>query len=89
MAVRPIIAEPDPRLHLVSQKVERVDDSVKTLIADMIDSMYAADGIGLAAIQIGEANHRKQRRRRTAMSRVLPLKMDRSARFMRMSAPRR
>ena len=55
MAVRPIIAEPDPRLHLVSQKVDTVDDSVRKLIADMIDSMYAADGIGLAAIQIGEA----------------------------------
>jgi peptide deformylase len=55
MAVRPIIAEPDPRLHLVSQKVEKIDDSVRALIADMIDSMYAADGIGLAAIQIGEA----------------------------------
>ena len=55
MAVRPIIAAPDPRLLLVSQPVEKVDDSVTALITDMIDSMYAADGIGLAAIQIGEA----------------------------------
>ncbi len=56
MAYRPILTAPDPRLKLVSQPVETVDAiSVRGLIADMIETMYAADGIGLAAIQIGEA----------------------------------
>ena len=55
MAVRPVIAAPDPRLQLISQPVEKIDDSVTALITDMIDSMYASDGIGLAAIQIGDA----------------------------------
>ncbi|MBS0470342.1 MAG: peptide deformylase [Proteobacteria bacterium] len=54
MAVRPILTAPDPRLKVVSTPVETVDDGIRKLIADMTDSMYAADGIGLAAIQIGE-----------------------------------
>ena len=53
MAVRPIIIAPDPRLKVVSTDVEKVDDETRALIADMLDSMYAADGVGLAAIQIG------------------------------------
>ncbi len=53
MSIRPILTAPDPRLKAVSTSVERVDDEAKKLIADMIDSMYAADGIGLAAVQIG------------------------------------
>jgi peptide deformylase len=53
MATRPILTAPDPRLKAVSTDVERVDDAVRKLIDDMADSMYAADGIGLAAVQIG------------------------------------
>ena len=55
MTVRPILTAPDPRLKAVSTPVERVDAATAKLIDDMIDSMYAADGIGLAAVQIGEA----------------------------------
>ena len=53
MAVRPILTAPDPRLKAVSEPVSRVDAEIRTLVEDMIESMYAADGIGLAAIQIG------------------------------------
>jgi peptide deformylase len=53
MAVLPIVEIPDPRLRLVSKPVEQVDDAVRALIADMTDTMYAAKGIGLAAIQVG------------------------------------
>lgn len=53
MAVLPIIEAPDPRLKTVSEPVAAVDDAVQALIQDMFDSMYAAKGIGLAAIQIG------------------------------------
>jgi len=53
MSIRPILTAPDPRLKAVSTPVEKVDDETRRLIADMIESMYAADGIGLAAVQIG------------------------------------
>jgi peptide deformylase len=53
MAVLPIVEIPDPRLRLVSRPVETVDDEIRTLVADMTETMYAARGIGLAAIQIG------------------------------------
>lgn len=53
MAVLPIVEIPDPRLRLVSRAVETVDDGVRKLIDDMTDTMYAAHGIGLAAIQAG------------------------------------
>jgi peptide deformylase len=53
MAIRPIITAPDPRLKAVSQDVAKVDADIRALVDDMIESMYAADGIGLAAIQIG------------------------------------
>jgi peptide deformylase len=53
MAVLPIVEIPDPRLRLVSKPVDAVDDAVRTLVADMIDTMYDAHGIGLAAIQVG------------------------------------
>jgi len=55
MTVRPILTAPDPRLQAVSLDVEKVDDEIRALVDDMIDSMYAAEGIGLAAIQIGVA----------------------------------
>lgn len=53
MAIRPIIEAPDPRLRVKSTPVERVDDDLRALIADMFETMYAAPGIGLAAIQVG------------------------------------
>ena len=53
MTIRPILTAPDPRLKAVSTDVEAVDSAIRSLIDDMADSMYAADGIGLAAIQIG------------------------------------
>lgn len=53
MSVRPILTAPDPRLKAVSEDVARVDDGLKKLIDDMLETMYAEDGIGLAAIQVG------------------------------------
>lgn len=53
MAVLPIVEIPDPRLRLVSKPVAAVDDTVRELVANMLDTMYDARGIGLAAIQIG------------------------------------
>jgi len=53
MALLPIVEVPDPRLRQISSPVEKVDDEVRALVADMFDTMYAAPGIGLAAIQIG------------------------------------
>ncbi len=55
MAIRPVLTAPDPRLQAISTDVETVDSAIRTLIDDMADSMYEADGIGLAAIQIGVA----------------------------------
>ena len=54
MAIRPILTVPDPKLKLVSQPVARVDDALRALMDDMLETMYAAPGIGLAAIQVGE-----------------------------------
>src|SRR3954449_251252 len=53
MAIRPIVEVPDPRLREISKPVEAVDDKVRALVADMFETMYAAPGIGLAAIQVG------------------------------------
>lgn len=53
MAILPIIEVPDPRLRVISTPVEAVTDETRKLIDDMFDSMYAARGIGLAAVQIG------------------------------------
>ena len=52
MAKRPIIKLPDPLLKTVSAPVEAVDDEVRALLDDMLETMYDAPGIGLAAIQI-------------------------------------
>lgn len=54
MAIREILEAPDPRLKVVSSPVETFDDNLKTLVEDMFETMYAAKGIGLAAIQVGE-----------------------------------
>jgi peptide deformylase len=53
MAIRPILTAPDPRLKVVSEPVAKVDAEIRTLVDDMIATMYDADGIGLAAIQVG------------------------------------
>ena len=55
MAVRPLIILPDPKLKLRSLPVGPVTDEVRALAADMLDTMYDAPGIGLAAIQVGVA----------------------------------
>jgi peptide deformylase len=55
MAVREIIKLPDKRLRLVSEPVKHVDAGIKKLVDDMFETMYAAPGIGLAAIQLGVA----------------------------------
>ena len=52
MALLNILCYPDPRLHTVARPVQSVDARVKTLIADMRETMYEADGIGLAATQV-------------------------------------
>ena len=53
MAVRDILIIPDKRLRLKSEPVKAVDKALRALIDDMFETMYAAPGIGLAAIQIG------------------------------------
>jgi peptide deformylase len=53
MAILPIVEVPDPRLRQISKPVDQVDDDLRRLIDDMFDTMYAAPGIGLAAIQVG------------------------------------
>ncbi len=53
MTIRKILTEPDPFLRQKSKIVEQVDDEVRNLMDDMLETMYAAPGIGLAAIQIG------------------------------------
>jgi len=54
MAIRPILTVPNPILKQVSKPVAEVTDEIRTLMDDMLETMYAAPGIGLAAIQIGE-----------------------------------
>jgi peptide deformylase len=54
MAVRPILTVPNAVLKQVSRPVEAVDDALRVLMDDMLETMYAAPGIGLAAIQVGE-----------------------------------
>ena len=53
MAVLPIVEIPDPRLRLISKPVETIGDDTRAFVADRIDTMYDAHGIGLAAIQVG------------------------------------
>ena len=53
MAVRPIITLPAPQLRQRSEALPRVDAAVRTLLDDMIETMYDAPGIGLAAVQVG------------------------------------
>ena len=55
MSVLEILHYPDPRLRTTGRKIETVDDAVRTLIDNMLETMYAAPGIGLAAIQVNVA----------------------------------
>ena len=52
MARLDILRYPDPRLHTVARPVVMVDDRVRRLVDDMLESMYAAEGVGLAATQV-------------------------------------
>ncbi len=54
MAILPIIHAPDPRLKITCRAVGAVDDGVRALIDDMLETMYTAPGIGLAAPQVGD-----------------------------------
>ena len=55
MALLPILTAPDPRLKVKAKPVAAVDEQVRRLMADMLETMYAAPGIGLAAPQVGVA----------------------------------
>ena len=55
MALLPIIVAPDPRLKVKAKPVAKVDDRIRKLLDDMVETMHAAPGIGLAAPQIGQA----------------------------------
>ena len=55
MTIKPIIEVPDARLKTISKPVDGVGDDTRALMDDMLETMYAANGIGLAAIQIGVA----------------------------------
>ena len=52
MALLPILTYPDPRLHTVAKPVQAVDARIQGLVADMLETMYDANGIGLAATQV-------------------------------------
>ncbi len=54
MALLPLVIAPDPRLKTRSETVTKIDDSIRKLAADMLDTMYHEKGIGLAAVQVGE-----------------------------------
>jgi peptide deformylase len=53
MAVRPIVIWPDPRLREATRPIAAVDDEVRALYRDLVDTMHAYHGVGIAAIQIG------------------------------------
>ena len=53
MPQKKIVIEPDPILRKESKTVEKVDDELRRLLDDMLETMYAAPGIGLAAVQVG------------------------------------
>lgn len=55
MSILPIVICPDPRLKNISKPVEKVDAGVRKLLDEMLETMYAQNGIGLAAIQVGVA----------------------------------
>ena len=52
MALLPILRYPDPRLHTVAKPVAEVDEEIRRLVDDMLETMYSAEGVGLAATQV-------------------------------------
>jgi peptide deformylase len=54
MTVKQIITLPDPLLRKASARIERVDDDIRRLADDMLETMYKAPGVGLAAVQVGQ-----------------------------------
>lgn len=52
MALLPILTEPDPRLHEVSTPVDVIDEAIRQLLDDMVETMHVSQGIGLAAPQV-------------------------------------
>jgi peptide deformylase len=52
MALLPILRYPDPRLHRIAKPVNQVDTRIRILVANMLETMYAAEGVGLAATQV-------------------------------------
>src|SRR5437764_15287474 len=55
MAVLELVKAPDPRLKVTSEPVPEIDKKLRRFMSDMVETMYAANGIGLAAIQVGVA----------------------------------
>lgn len=55
MAVRPVVVWPDDRLRQPSVEIKEIDASVRELYQDLVDSMYAENGLGIAALQLGDA----------------------------------
>ena len=53
MTIKKILMYPDPRLLKQSVKIEKIDAKIKAIAEDLVDTMYSADGVGLAAPQIG------------------------------------
>ena len=53
MSIKNIVIEPDPILRKKSEPLEKVDSYLKKLMDDMLETMYATPGIGLAAVQVG------------------------------------
>ncbi|MDG1004364.1 MAG: peptide deformylase, partial [Emcibacteraceae bacterium] len=54
MAILPIVRVPDPLLKKISKPVNKVDDKLRSFMDDMLETMYDAPGIGLAAVQVGK-----------------------------------
>src|SRR5262245_37458451 len=54
MAVRPIVVWPDPRLRQETARIESITDEVRALYRDLVDTMFAYNGVGIASVQIGE-----------------------------------
>src|SRR6185503_20195367 len=54
MAVRPVVVWPDDRLRQASVEIKEIDASVRALYQDLVDSMYAENGLGIAALQLGD-----------------------------------
>jgi len=52
MAILEILQYPDPRLHLPAARVDKIDSTVRKLVSDMAETMYASEGVGLAATQV-------------------------------------